>query len=109
MPIFVRFAMSSVFPQAIGSAPQRPADSAASVDGAPARAGWRAAALGALCERDPLAKAEAVRVLHEAALDAASHGVTHWEASSTLAAPADLRAARRAPNWSNRAACSAAA
>ena len=76
--------MSPVFPEAIGSTPQHSADPAL------ACAGWRAAALDALCERDPLAKADAVRALHAVALDAAPQGATRWDASSTLAASADL-------------------
>nr|WP_240763667.1 ferritin-like domain-containing protein [Paraburkholderia silviterrae] len=79
-----------MFPEAVGSVPRHPADSAHGVPCAPARAGWRAAALDALSERDPLAKADAVRALHAQVLDAASRGVTHWEASSTLVAHADL-------------------
>jgi uncharacterized ferritin-like protein (DUF455 family) len=53
-------------------------------------AGWRAAALDALRERDPLAKADAVRALQAMTLDAASQGVAHWGAARTLAAPPDL-------------------
>ncbi|HKT98233.1 MAG TPA: ferritin-like domain-containing protein [Paraburkholderia sp.] len=82
--------MSPVFPEAIGSTPRHCADSAYGGDAAPARASWRAAALEALCEHDPLAKADAVRTLHAVVLDAASQNATHWEESSTLVARTDL-------------------
>ncbi|WP_322058243.1 ferritin-like domain-containing protein [Paraburkholderia sp. J63] len=91
--------MNSVFPEAIGSVPQHPDDFAHDAGDSrdrrdprnvPARAGWRAAALHALRERDPLAKAEAVRALHAEVGDAASQSAAHWNASCTLAAPADL-------------------
>ncbi|WP_084687787.1 ferritin-like domain-containing protein [Paraburkholderia oxyphila] len=82
--------MSSVFSEAAASTPRHPADSAHGAPCIPARIDWRAAALDALRERDPLAKAEAVRVLHAEALEAASQGVTHWDASSALVAHGEL-------------------
>ncbi|CAB3789704.1 hypothetical protein LMG28688_02957 [Paraburkholderia caffeinitolerans] len=79
--------MSPVFPEAIGAAPQPSIDS---TDGTQSRPGWRAAALCALRERDPLAKADAVGTLHAEVLDAASRGAAYWDAARTLVAPADL-------------------
>ncbi|WP_321876576.1 ferritin-like domain-containing protein [Paraburkholderia bannensis] len=71
--------MSSVFSAA--------AESAQSL---PASASWRAAALDALRERDPLAKTQAVAALHALTLEAAARGEAEWGAAHALQAPADL-------------------
>ncbi|WP_322043274.1 ferritin-like domain-containing protein [Paraburkholderia sp. J67] len=55
-----------------------------------AGAGWRAAALDALRECDPLAKTAAVSALQTLTLEAASRGEAHWDAARVLPAPADL-------------------
>jgi uncharacterized ferritin-like protein (DUF455 family) len=80
LPIFLRFAMSSVFSSATSAV--QPAD--------PAPTGWRAAALDALCERDPLAKADAVSALHTQTLEAAARGESRWDTARVLEAPAVL-------------------
>nr|WP_232071129.1 ferritin-like domain-containing protein [Paraburkholderia pallida] len=79
-----------MFSEAAASTPRHPADAAHRAPCTPARTHWRAAALDALRERDPLAKAEAVRALHAEAQEAASQGMTHWDASSTLVAHGEL-------------------
>ncbi|WP_321952878.1 ferritin-like domain-containing protein [Paraburkholderia bannensis] len=71
--------MSSVFSAA--------AESAQSL---PASASWRAAALDALRERDPLAKTQAVAALHALTLEAAERGEAKWGAAHALQTPADL-------------------
>ncbi|NIE63920.1 ferritin-like domain-containing protein [Burkholderia sp. Ax-1719] len=71
--------MSSVFSAA-----------ADSTDPLPAHASWRADALAALRERDPLAKTEAVAALRVRTLDAASRSEAYWDAARPLDAPADL-------------------
>lgn len=57
---------------------------------ADARENWRLAALEALRERDPAAKAEAVRALYARAQDGAARGVAHWHAQTLIDAPAGL-------------------
>ncbi|MFP6559505.1 ferritin-like domain-containing protein [Paraburkholderia sp. B3] len=51
---------------------------------------WRRVALAALRERDPAAKADAVRALHARVTDAAARGAPRWEAPLRIAAPAGL-------------------
>lgn len=76
--------MNSVFSDSARDSAELPVDAAAP------QANWRAAALAALRECDPLAKAEAVTALHALAQDGAARGVTHWQADCALSAPADL-------------------
>lgn len=71
--------MSSVFSAAAESAQPLPAG-----------ANWRAAALDALRERDPLAKTQAVVALHALTLEAAARGEANWGAAQALQTPADL-------------------
>ncbi|TAM00063.1 MAG: DUF455 family protein, partial [Paraburkholderia sp.] len=55
---------------------------------------WRLAALDALRERDPGAKAEAVQALHALVQDGISNGMSNhiscWDAQREIDAPADL-------------------
>ncbi|WP_321814513.1 MULTISPECIES: ferritin-like domain-containing protein [unclassified Paraburkholderia] len=74
--------MSSVLSAAVQNVP--------TPSSAPLRGGWRAVALAALRERDPLAKAEAVSALHARTLEAAARGESAWDAPHVLEAPADL-------------------
>ncbi|WP_296654962.1 ferritin-like domain-containing protein [Paraburkholderia sp.] len=70
--------------------------SIASVDSTPSaeRTGgpgnWRLAALDALRECDPGAKAEAVQALHALVLDGMSNRISSWDAPREIDAPADL-------------------
>ncbi|MBN3809386.1 DUF455 domain-containing protein, partial [Paraburkholderia sp. Ac-20347] len=57
--------MNSVFPDSARASAEL------SVDAATSQPGWRAAALAALCEADPLAKSGAVTALYALAQDGA--------------------------------------
>ncbi|WP_321904579.1 ferritin-like domain-containing protein [Paraburkholderia tropica] len=76
--------MNSVFPDSARTGAEL------SVDAATSQPGWRAAALAALREADPLAKSGAVSALYALAQDGAARGETHWHAEQTLSAPGDL-------------------
>ncbi|MFC5427686.1 ferritin-like domain-containing protein [Paraburkholderia denitrificans] len=54
------------------------------------RDNWRLAALDALRERDPGAKAEAVQALHALVRDGVSNGILHWDAQHEIDVPTDL-------------------
>jgi uncharacterized ferritin-like protein (DUF455 family) len=72
--------MNSVFPAAnAGGTPETPSSAAA-------HACWREAALNALRERDPLAKADAVRALHAQTLVSESR----WQAQRIITTPEGL-------------------
>jgi uncharacterized ferritin-like protein (DUF455 family) len=66
------------------------ASTAVACQTAQASENWRLAALAALCERDPVAKAEAVRNLQACVADGAAHGVQYWDPQWQIEAPADL-------------------
>jgi uncharacterized ferritin-like protein (DUF455 family) len=65
-------------------------DSMPSAEGAGMSENWRLAALAALRERNPAAKAEAVRALHSLVQEDMLRGTSRWASGRKLDAPADL-------------------
>jgi uncharacterized ferritin-like protein (DUF455 family) len=65
-------------------------DSTPGANGAGAPENWRLAALAALRECDPAAKAEAVCALHALAQESVSRGVLRWASGREIEAPAGL-------------------